>query len=180
VGGELRSRSQSAARAGGTYASTFAPKFAGEHVLDVARGTGRWLERLLRAGASSGAGADLSAAMLRAGLLKIRLRGRLARAACVALPFQSEVADLLVCSFALSHIDDLVPVGREFARVTKPDADVFIRTFIGRLREGLADGLPLSQRVLRDRCVPTFYPRSAQGVRSRRTSTRAIDRAAPG
>ena len=102
------------------------PDLRGKQILDVACGTGRWLERLLGAGARSGAGADFSSAMLRAGLSKAGLRGRLTRADCLALPFQSGVADLLVCSFALGHIDDLASVAREFARVTKPVADVFI------------------------------------------------------
>lgn len=101
------------------------PDLRGKQILDVACGTGRWLERLLGAGARSGAGADFSSAMLRAGS-KAGLRGRLTRADCLALPFQSGVADLLVCSFALGHIDDLASVAREFARVTKPVADVFI------------------------------------------------------
>jgi len=64
--------------------------------------------------------------MLQVGSSKTRLRGHLARADCLALPFLSDVADLLVCSFALGHIDDLVAVVREFVRVTKPGADVFI------------------------------------------------------
>ena len=102
------------------------PDARGKQVLDVACGTGRWLARLLSAGARSGAGADLSSAMLQAGLSKVGLRGRLARADYQALPFQSGVADLLVCSFALGYIDDLVPVGQEFARVTRPGADVFV------------------------------------------------------
>jgi ubiquinone/menaquinone biosynthesis C-methylase UbiE len=102
------------------------PDLQGKQVLDVACGTGRWLERLLGAGARSGAGADFSPAMLRAGMSKAGLRGRLARADCLALPFRSGVADLLFCSFALGHINDLVSVAREFARVTKPGADVFI------------------------------------------------------
>jgi ubiquinone/menaquinone biosynthesis C-methylase UbiE len=102
------------------------PDLRGKQVLDVACGTGRWLERLLGAGAGSGAGTDLSSAMLQAGSSKTRLHGRLAKADCLALPFLSGVADLLVCSFALGHIDDLVSVAREFARVTKPGADVFV------------------------------------------------------
>ena len=101
------------------------PDVQGKQVLDVACGTGRWLARLLAAGARSGAGADFSSAMLRAGLSKAGLRGYLTRADCLALPFQSGVADLLVCSFALGHIDDLLSLAREFGRVTKPGADVF-------------------------------------------------------
>jgi ubiquinone/menaquinone biosynthesis C-methylase UbiE len=101
------------------------PDVRGKQVLDVACGTGRWLERLLGAGARSGAGTDFSSAMLRAGASKTWLRGRLTRADCLALPFQSGLADVLVCSFSLGHIDSLVSVAREFARVTKPGADVF-------------------------------------------------------
>ncbi len=102
------------------------PDVRGKRVLDVACGTGRWLARLLGAGARSGAGADFSSAMLQSGSSKTWLRGRLVRADCVALPFQSGVADLLICSFTLGHIDDLVLVARGFARVTKPCADVFV------------------------------------------------------
>jgi len=102
------------------------PVLQGKQVLDVACGTGRWLEKLMSAGAHSGAGVDFSPAMLRAGSSKSELRGRLARADCLALPFQCGIADLLICSFALAHIGDLVLIAREFARVTKPHADVFV------------------------------------------------------
>ncbi len=102
------------------------PDLKGKYVLDVACGTGRWLERLLSRGARSGAGADFSSAMLAVASSKASLRGRLARADCLALPFQSGFADLLLCSFALGHINDLVAIAREFARVTRPSADVFI------------------------------------------------------
>jgi ubiquinone/menaquinone biosynthesis C-methylase UbiE len=102
------------------------PDVWGKQVLDVACGTGRWLARLLGAGALSGAGVDFSSAMLQSGSSKTWLRGRLARADCLALPFLSGVADFLICSFALGHIGDLASVAREFERVTRPGADVFI------------------------------------------------------
>jgi ubiquinone/menaquinone biosynthesis C-methylase UbiE len=99
---------------------------SGKHVLDLACGTGRWLERLLGNGANSGVGVDLSTSMLRVAGEKAAIAGRLAQADCLALPFQLSIFDLVICSFALGHIHDLAAMVRELARVAKPGADVFI------------------------------------------------------
>jgi ubiquinone/menaquinone biosynthesis C-methylase UbiE len=97
-----------------------------KRILDLACGTGRWLETLMRQGAESGVGVDCSIAMLRVGVRKSCLAGRLARATCENLPFRAAVFDLAICSFALGHLRDLGPTVRELARVTKPQADVFV------------------------------------------------------
>jgi ubiquinone/menaquinone biosynthesis C-methylase UbiE len=97
-----------------------------KRILDLACGTGRWLERLMAQGAESGVGIDCSAAMLRVAGKKDAIKGRLARAACESLPFCTAVFDLAICSFALGHITDLESMVRELARVTKPGADVFV------------------------------------------------------
>jgi ubiquinone/menaquinone biosynthesis C-methylase UbiE len=144
------------------------PDIRGKQVLDIACGTGRWLERLLGAGARSGAGADLSSAMLRAGSSKTWLRGRLARADCLALPFLSGVADLLVCSFALGHIDDLLSVAREFARVTKPGAGVFITDLHP---EGYASGWRTGFRTRREPLEISTFPHSIRDLREAFTSS---------
>ena len=105
------------------------PLFVDVHskrILDLACGTGRWLERLVSHGALWGAGIDCSAAMLRVAGKKAAIRGRLARAACESLPFRTAVFDLAICSFALGHIPDLAPVMHELARVTKPGAEVLV------------------------------------------------------
>ncbi len=102
------------------------PSLAGRHVLDVACGTGRWLEKLLRRGARSGAGVDFAPGMLAAAAGKPLLRGRLLRADCLSLPFRSQVAELVICSFALAHLRDLAALARELARVAKRGADVFV------------------------------------------------------
>ncbi|MGH9378584.1 MAG: class I SAM-dependent methyltransferase [Terriglobia bacterium] len=102
------------------------PSVEGKHVLDIACGTGRWLEKILRQGARSGMGVDLSSAMLATAAAKPALRGRLVRAECVELPFCSSITDLLVCSFALDHIRELGPFAREMSRVAKQRADIYL------------------------------------------------------
>jgi ubiquinone/menaquinone biosynthesis C-methylase UbiE len=94
-------------------------------VLDLACGTGRWLERLAHAGASA-VGIDNSIAMLRVASRKRAIGGRLARSTCENLPLPDAAFDLAICSFALGHIRDLGPMVRELKRVTKSNADVFV------------------------------------------------------
>ena len=102
------------------------PDLSGKHVLDLACGTGRWLEKLASRGGGLRIGGDFSAGMLRVAGKKEAIRGRLARADCQKLPFHASVFDLVVCSFALGHILDLSAMVRELARVTKTGADVFV------------------------------------------------------
>jgi SAM-dependent methyltransferase len=102
------------------------PEVAGKRVLDLACGSGRWLEKLLAAKPASGFGIDLSAAMLAVAQEKAAMAGRLARADCLHLPFPSDVFDLAVCSFAVEHIRNLREVAAEWSRVLKQPADLFI------------------------------------------------------
>jgi ubiquinone/menaquinone biosynthesis C-methylase UbiE len=97
-----------------------------KRILDLACGTGRWLERFMAQGGESGVGIDCSAGMLRVAGKKAAIAGRLAQAACEHLPFRSAVFDLAICSFALGHIQDLRSAVRELARVTKSGATVFV------------------------------------------------------
>jgi ubiquinone/menaquinone biosynthesis C-methylase UbiE len=102
------------------------PNLKGRYVLDVACGTGRWLEGLLSRGARSGVGVDLSSAMLAVATAKATLRGRLVRADCLSLPFRSELADLVVCSFALAHLRGLAAFAGELSRLARRGADTFV------------------------------------------------------
>jgi len=102
------------------------PDLVSRAVLDVACGTGRWLEKLLAWGARSGAGVDLSYPMLDVARAKPLLQGRLAHGDCLVLPLRSEVADLVICSFALCHIDNLTAFAQEIARVTKRRGELYL------------------------------------------------------
>jgi len=97
-----------------------------KRILDLACGTGRWLERLITQSGMSGVGIDSSVAMLRVAKKKDAITGQLARADCESLPLLTAVFDLAICSFALGHVRELGSVVRELARVTKPGADVFV------------------------------------------------------
>jgi ubiquinone/menaquinone biosynthesis C-methylase UbiE len=99
--------------------------FPSKRPLDLACGTGRWLETLTQCG-DSGVGIDFSIAMLRVGAKKSCITGRLARASCEILPFRTGVFDLAICSFALGHLGDLDSTLRELARVTQPRANIFV------------------------------------------------------
>src|SRR5580698_10220905 len=102
------------------------PDITGKRMLDLACGTGRWLQKLLAAKPASGFGIDLSAPMLAVAQEKSAIAGRLVRADCLQLPFPSDVFDLAVCSFAVEHIKNLSEVAAEWSRVLKQSADLFI------------------------------------------------------
>jgi ubiquinone/menaquinone biosynthesis C-methylase UbiE len=93
--------------------------------LDMACGTGRWLERLMPE-LAAGIGVDRSNAMLRVAQRKPTITNKLIQADCSDLPFRETIFDLVVCSFAFSHIRRLDSVLPQLARVTKPGADIFV------------------------------------------------------
>ncbi len=102
------------------------PPLSGKLVLDLACGTGRWLRQLLTLGARAGVGVDSCAAMLQRAALKPALAGRVTRANCIRLPFLSAVFDFAICSFALSHFDDLDVISRELSLTMKPGAELVL------------------------------------------------------
>jgi ubiquinone/menaquinone biosynthesis C-methylase UbiE len=125
-----------------------APILAGmrkKHVLDLACGTGRWLRKLSANHASLAVGLDCSSSMLRVAKQKEEIVSRLTQADCLALPFAASAFDLMICSFALSHISDLPALARELARVAMPGADVFVsdqhpEAYARGWRTGFRDG----------------------------------------
>jgi ubiquinone/menaquinone biosynthesis C-methylase UbiE len=127
-------------------------------VLDLACGTGRWLERLVAQGSKSGVGVDRSSAMLRVARRKSGIRRQLVEAACENLPFSNASFDLAICSFALGHIGDLEAMVLDLARVMRPGADVFVsdlhpEAYERGWRVGFRDGAAAVQIEMRSRSV---------------------------
>jgi SAM-dependent methyltransferase len=91
---------------------------SGERMIDLATGTGRWLEYALAHGVRA-TGVDFCSEMLAVASTKCGVRGHLACADVCALPFASRSADVAVCSFALGYIDRLELAFREMARVAR-------------------------------------------------------------
>ena len=127
-------------------------------VLDLACGTGRWLEKLIAQGCKSATGIDCSTAMLRVAGRKSAIRGRLARATCENLPLPSAAFDLAICSFALGHMWDLRSMVRELARVTRTGADIFVsdlhpEAYARGWRVGFRDGSTAIEIEMRSRAA---------------------------
>jgi ubiquinone/menaquinone biosynthesis C-methylase UbiE len=102
------------------------PRIAGKRVLDLACGTGRWLEKLSSLAPALGIGIDSSAAMLAVAREKPTIARRLTRADCLQLPFRTAVFDLAVCSFALEHMENLGELATEWSRVLQQSSDLYI------------------------------------------------------
>ena len=127
------------------YLMPLLPDLTGKDVLDLACGTGRWLQKLLERGARSGVGVDYSTAMLRVASRKATIGNQLACADCLRLPFRASIFDFGICSFALSHIQDLKQMAHELARVMKPNGIVFVsdlhpEAYARGWRTGFRDG----------------------------------------
>lgn len=108
------------------YIASFLPSLYGRNVLDLACGTGRWLEKLLACGANYAAGVDVSSAMLRVASRKSSICDKIVQADCLKLPLASSIFDFVICSFALGHIRDVRKMVGELARVTKPGGEAIV------------------------------------------------------
>jgi ubiquinone/menaquinone biosynthesis C-methylase UbiE len=89
---------------------------SGLNVLDVATGTGRWMDYAASTGASA-FGVDASPEMLGIAAGKAGLAGRLILGDACALPLRANSIDLAICSFALGYLPSAAPALAEMARV---------------------------------------------------------------
>lgn len=94
--------------------------------LDLACGTGRWMELLSTRNVDEVVGIDLSLAMLSAAQKRSCVPGRVVRGDCLHLPFRASSFDLIICSFAVEHIGSLDRMGDELARVAMAGCEVFL------------------------------------------------------
>lgn len=99
------------------------PDLAGQTVVDVACGTGRWAAHAAHRGAHV-LGADFCAPMLAASDESIH--ECLIQADAVCLPFPDELADFSVCAFAAGYMDSPAQMVAELSRITRPGGHVMI------------------------------------------------------
>jgi len=86
-----------------------APSVAGQAVVEFGCGTGRNLECLLRAGARSVAGCDISAGMLAQARQRDPALHLFQQDMTQPLPLEDGSTDLVLIALALEHVADLVP-----------------------------------------------------------------------
>ena len=96
----------------------------GKHVLDVACGTGAWLEHLAGKGAFV-AGIDISARAIEVCTHRLPA-GRFAVGPAETLPFPDAHFDLVSCLGSLEHFGDKERALAEMCRVSRPDATLLI------------------------------------------------------
>ncbi len=143
------------------YLAPLLPTLEGKRALDVACGTGRWLQHLLMRGAQLAVGVDVSAAMLQVAGRKAAIRGRLLRADCLRLPFRPSAFDFAICSFVLSHIGELRSIACELARVMSPNSELLITDLHP---EGHARGWRTGFRDGQSAVEIEAFPRSAESM----------------
>jgi cytosine/adenosine deaminase-related metal-dependent hydrolase/SAM-dependent methyltransferase len=98
----------------------------GLDILDAGCGTGRWLQHLAGRSPRSVLGVDTSPAMLKVAASKLINQSDLRLGSCTALPVRDASADLMLCSFVVSYLDDLDRLACEMDRVARPGATVFL------------------------------------------------------
>ncbi len=94
-------------------------------VVDIGCGTGHDLEMVVSRGAKA-VGLDFTPAMLQRAAKKKSIRTRLVHADARNLPLQQGSADLIVCSFVLSFVEDLPSIAEQLARIALPEADLYL------------------------------------------------------
>jgi cytosine/adenosine deaminase-related metal-dependent hydrolase/SAM-dependent methyltransferase len=102
------------------------PAMRGLDVIDLGCGTGRWLEMLQRAGVRSLMGVDLSPEMLGHARAKLGDAVQLVCADHMNVLMDRSSADVVLCNFVLSYIEDPAPFLRFVRKILRPGGSLFL------------------------------------------------------
>ncbi len=102
------------------------PPVAGLDAVDLGCGTGRWTAKLALQAPRSLVGVDSSAEMLAQAKRKLGDAAKWVIADCADLPFPRSSADLIICSFLASYVQDLAKFAEQIRRLLRPGGVVFI------------------------------------------------------
>jgi cytosine/adenosine deaminase-related metal-dependent hydrolase/SAM-dependent methyltransferase len=102
------------------------PAVAGLDIFDLGCGTGRWLEALKDAGAHSLTGIDASPEMLAVAKSKLAGAAKLLLADGVDASLPAASADLVLCSFVLSYLEDAGPLFKTVKLLLRPGGSLFL------------------------------------------------------
>lgn len=100
------------------------PPLAGQVVLDLACGTGRYGVLAQEQGAKQIIGLDNSHAMLLA-----NAQSQIAVATTETLPLAAQTLDVILCGLALGHLSSLKPSMQEISRVLRPGGTALVSDF---------------------------------------------------
>jgi cytosine/adenosine deaminase-related metal-dependent hydrolase/SAM-dependent methyltransferase len=102
------------------------PPVAGLDVVDLGCGTGRWLAQLSSQAPRSLVGVDFSPEMLAQAKHKLGDVAKWVVADCSDLPFPRSSADLILCSFLVSYVQDLAKFAEQVRRLLRSGGVIFI------------------------------------------------------
>jgi cytosine/adenosine deaminase-related metal-dependent hydrolase/SAM-dependent methyltransferase len=108
------------------FLETLLPPVAGLDVVDLGCGTGRWLETFQGMRPRSLFGVDSSVEMLEVAGAKLGAAARFAQADCADVCLESCSADLVLCNFVLSYIEDAGVFLAKVRKMLRAGGSVFI------------------------------------------------------
>jgi cytosine/adenosine deaminase-related metal-dependent hydrolase/ubiquinone/menaquinone biosynthesis C-methylase UbiE len=108
------------------FLESILPDVKGLDVVDLGCGTGRWLAALRDAGARSLLGIDSSPEMLQAAKTKLQTAATFISADCETDLLPNASADLVICSFLLSYLQDAASFLGKVRAILRPGGSAFL------------------------------------------------------
>jgi cytosine/adenosine deaminase-related metal-dependent hydrolase/SAM-dependent methyltransferase len=110
----------------GRFLEQLLPSVEGLEVVDLGCGTGRWLAKLAQKAPRFLVGVDFSSEMLSQARHKVGSAANLVLADCSDLPFPRCSADLILCSFLTSYLEDLNAFARQARKLLRPGGRIVL------------------------------------------------------